>query len=71
MFDFTSKERDISGQLKQSSRHLHIAGSLSFPVAKEVVRQPPGSYVLLLTHPLCEKVVEEYFIWSLGKPRED
>ena len=49
MFDFTSKERDISGQLKQSSRHLHIAGSLSFPVAKEVVRQPPGSYVLLLT----------------------
>ena len=38
MFDFASKERDRSGQLKQSTRHLRIAGCLSFPTAKEVVR---------------------------------
>ena len=50
MFDFTPKERDRSGQLKQSTRHLQTAGCLSFPKAKEVVRRPPVSCVLLLTH---------------------
>ena len=35
---FTSKERDRSGQLKQSTRHLRTAGCLSFPAAKEIVR---------------------------------
>ena len=37
MFDFTYKERDRSGQLKQSTRHLRTDGFLSFPAAKEVV----------------------------------
>ena len=41
MFGFTSKERDRSGQLKQSIRHLGTASFLSFPTAKEVVKQPP------------------------------
>ena len=51
MFDFTSKERDRSGQLKQSARHLQTADCLLFLAAKEVLRQPPGSCVLLLTPP--------------------
>ena len=51
MFDFTAKERDRSGQLKQFTRHLRTAGCLSFLATKEVVCRPPGSRVLLLTPP--------------------
>ena len=54
MFGFTSKERDRSGQLKQSTRYLQTAGYLLFPAAKEVVRWSPGSCVLLLTPPSSE-----------------
>ena len=51
MFDFISKERDRSGPLEQSTRHLGTASCLSFTAVKEVVRRPPGSCVLLLTPP--------------------
>ena len=54
MFDFTSKERDRSGQPKQSARRLQTGRYLLFPAAKEVVKQPPESCVLLLTPPSRE-----------------
>ena len=47
-FDFTSKEHDESGHLKQSELHLRTVDCLSFHAVKEVVRQPPGSCNLVL-----------------------